>query len=201
MLLVILGRAPSWNTIYNSNSYWKRKVLVDGIHARVINTLLEKKIPKLLFLQKVDIVVTAYFNKRPIDSDNVPAKIYIDPLKNWLMREDNIHYVRKVTTEAVYNPKDIERVEILILDDISIVNVEFTPEFNAAIEAKQVAQQDAERSQYQKIVAQNEADSNRIKQSAITEQILSQKALEKWDGKLPQYWAGGNLPFISIAGK
>ncbi len=86
----------------------------------------------------------------------------------------------------------------IIVDDVSIVNVEFSAEYNNAVEAKQVAQQEAERSRYLVEVATNEAESNRIKQSAITDQILQQKALDKWDGKLPQYWGGGALPFIKM---
>lgn len=86
----------------------------------------------------------------------------------------------------------------IVLDDVSIVNVDFTPEFNAAIEAKQVAQQDAERSAYLVQVAENEAEANRARQAAITAEILQQKALDKWDGKLPQVWGEGALPFINI---
>lgn len=86
----------------------------------------------------------------------------------------------------------------IVVDDVSIVNVEFSADYNKAVEAKQVAQQEAERSRYLVEVATNEAEANRIKQSAITDQILQQKALDKWDGKLPQYWGGGALPFIKM---
>jgi hypothetical protein len=26
--------------------------------------------------------------------------------------------------------------------------------------------------------------------------VLQEKAIDKWDGKLPQYYSGGELPFI-----
>lgn len=81
----------------------------------------QQKIPKKLFTGKVDISVTAYFNKRPIDSDNVPAKLYIDPLKGWLLREDNHHCVGRVTTEAILAPEESERVEILILENPAVL--------------------------------------------------------------------------------
>jgi len=44
----------------------------------------------------------------------------------------------------------------LILDDVSITHLSFSPEFTQAIEAKQVAQQEAERSKY--IVAKSEQE-------------------------------------------
>lgn len=89
----------------------------------------------------------------------------------------------------------------LLLDDVSIVNVNFTPEFNRAIEEKQIAQQQAEQAKFLVEKARNEAEANRIKQQTLTQEILQQRALEKWDGKLPQYYGGGTLPFVNIGGR
>lgn len=84
------------------------------------------------------------------------------------------------------------------LDDVSIVNVQFTPEFNSAIEAKQIAQQQAEQAKFLVEKARSEAEANAIKQESLTPQILQQRALEKWDGRLPSYYGGGALPFINV---
>lgn len=84
------------------------------------------------------------------------------------------------------------------LDDVSIVNVQFTPEFNNAIEAKQIAQQQAEQAKFLVEKARSEAEANAIKQESLTPQILQQRALEKWDGRLPSYYGGGALPFINV---
>jgi prohibitin 1 len=88
----------------------------------------------------------------------------------------------------------------LILNDVSIVNVRFTPEFNRAIENKQIAQQQAEQAKFLVEKARSEAEANSIKQQSITPEILQQRALEKWDGHFPQYWGNNSpLPFINIS--
>ncbi len=87
----------------------------------------------------------------------------------------------------------------ILLDDVSIVNVNFTPEFNRAIEDKQIAQQQAEQARFLVEKARKEAEANSLKQQSLTPQILQQRALEKWDGKLPIYFGGTTpLPFITI---
>ena len=45
---------------------------------------------------------------------------------------------------------------------------------------------------------QCESESNRLLAASIaaSPQIVQMKAIEKWDGHLPTYSGGGNLPFI-----
>lgn len=96
----------------------------------------------------------------------------------------------------------------VILEDVSIVNVNFSPEFNRAIEQKQVAQQEAERALFKTQeasataqatinLARGEAEANRLKQQSLSAELLQLRAVEKWDGKLPTY-NGGATPFINI---
>lgn len=80
--------------------------------------------------------------------------------------------------------------------EINIINFAFSAEFNAAIEAKQTAQQNALKAEQdlarikveaqQKVEqAKGEAEANRLKNQEITDNILKQQMIEKWDGKLP----------------
>lgn len=85
----------------------------------------------------------------------------------------------------------------VLLDDVSIVNVNFSTEFNRAIEAKQVAQQEAERALFRVQEASATAQANRLIEQSLTDQLLQVKAIEKWDGKLPAA-VGGATPFINI---
>lgn len=39
-------------------------------------------------------------------------------------------------------------------------------------------------------------EQNLIRSKGITDEILREKALEKWDGKLPSTYSGGEIPFI-----
>jgi len=57
----------------------------------------------------------------------------------------------------------------MILDDVSITHLAFSPEFTAAIERKQVAQQEAERSKYLVDRAKQEALANYIRSQGESE--------------------------------
>ena len=98
----------------------------------------------------------------------------------------------------------------VIVDDVSLVNVAFSPEFAKAIEAKQIAEQEAKRAEFEALKAekQAQADVNRAKGQAeaqrlqrltLTSELLQKQAIEKWNGQFPQVMGGnGALPFINI---
>ena len=88
--------------------------------------------------------------------------------------------------------------------DIQIFNItafDFTEEYNAAIEAKQTAQQNALKAEQdlQRIrveaeqtvaAAEAEAEAYRLKSEQITPEIILMSYIEKWDGKLPTVASG-----------
>jgi regulator of protease activity HflC (stomatin/prohibitin superfamily) len=96
------------------------------------------------------------------------------------------------------------------VDDVSLVNVAFSPEFTRAIEAKQIAEQEAKQADYVALKAKKDAEAevNRARGQAeaqkllrqnLTPQILQKQAIEKWDGRFPQVMGGSNsLPLINI---
>ncbi|MBE6904350.1 MAG: prohibitin family protein [Ruminococcaceae bacterium] len=104
----------------------------------------------------------------------------------------------------------------IIIHDFNVINFEFSDEFDKAIEAKQVAQQQALKAEQdlariqieaqQKIVqAQAEAEALKLQKQEITEELLELRkieaqlsAIEKWDGKLPTYNGSDAVPFIDI---
>ena len=94
----------------------------------------------------------------------------------------------------------------IIVDDINILNLNFSAAFNAAIEAKQVAQQNALKAQQdlervkveaeqQVAKAKAEAESYKLKNQEITDKTLQMTFLEKWDGRLPTITGGENMMF------
>ena len=97
----------------------------------------------------------------------------------------------------------------IVLDSVSLLDVQFTREFAEAIEQKQIAEQEAQRAVYiaQKAAREAEAEVNRARgraeaqrllQETLTPAVLQNKALEAWDGKFPLVYSGGVLPFINI---
>lgn len=87
----------------------------------------------------------------------------------------------------------------IIVDDMSIVNFDFSAEFNKAIEAKQVAQQEAERAFYKLEQAKKEAEAQAVQKESLTAEILQKQAIEKWDGRMPQYLGSGAVFNIPLA--
>jgi regulator of protease activity HflC (stomatin/prohibitin superfamily) len=98
----------------------------------------------------------------------------------------------------------------VVVENFNIVNFDFSPEFNAAIEAKQVAQQQVEtakqrlaqaevEAQTAIVQAQGQADAQAVlqKSGALTPEYLRYLAITKWDGQLPRV-TGGACPVIDV---
>jgi len=100
----------------------------------------------------------------------------------------------------------------ITVEDIQITNFAFSRSFDSAIEAKQTAEQNALKAKndldrikieaQQKIaMAEAEAKTIQIQAQAIKEQggaeYVQLKAIEKWNGQLPQV-SGANTPFINL---
>jgi regulator of protease activity HflC (stomatin/prohibitin superfamily) len=98
----------------------------------------------------------------------------------------------------------------IVIDDFSIKDFQFSATFAKAIESKQEAEQlalKAERdlqrikieAEQQIATARAEAETLRLKNVSVSPLMIQLNAIDKWDGKLPQYMLGGNsVPFINI---
>jgi len=103
----------------------------------------------------------------------------------------------------------------MILDEINITEFKFSEEFDRAIEQKQIAEQQALKSKLdlerikiekeQEITrAQAQAESLRLQKEEVTPELIKLreieaqlKAIEKWNGTLPNV-TGGATPFINV---
>jgi regulator of protease activity HflC (stomatin/prohibitin superfamily) len=107
----------------------------------------------------------------------------------------------------------------IIVDDIYFANIRFTPEYEKAVESKQVAQQQVETQRQvlaqreieaqQKVatakgeaesilvVAQGQAKANEVLSRSLSPILVRYKSIERWNGILPQV-SGGAVPFIDL---
>ncbi len=107
----------------------------------------------------------------------------------------------------------------VIVDDIYFANIRFSTEYEGAIEAKQVAQQQVEtqkqvlaqreieaqqkvatakgEAESIQVVAQGQAKANDALSRSISPILVQYKGIEKWNGTLPQV-SGGAVPFIDL---
>lgn len=94
----------------------------------------------------------------------------------------------------------------ITVDNVSIVNFGFSAEFNAAIEAVQVANQNVSKARQelettkveaekQIAAAQGAAEAQRAQQQTLTPELLQKYAIDKWNGVLPTTNAGANTIF------
>ncbi|WP_322487748.1 prohibitin family protein [Chloroflexus sp.] len=110
----------------------------------------------------------------------------------------------------------------VIVENVSITDFNFSPEFARAIEAKQVAEQDALRAArelerarieaQQQVaraeaeakarleIARAEAESLRLLGEVVSPQLLQLRFIERWDGIMPRFIGGDNglLTMLSI---
>lgn len=84
----------------------------------------------------------------------------------------------------------------IAVDDISLVHVHFSNRFSDAVEAKQVAEQEAKRAEFVALkaikeaeakvnLAKGEAEAQKLLQQSLTPALLQRQAIEKWNGNLP----------------
>jgi regulator of protease activity HflC (stomatin/prohibitin superfamily) len=82
------------------------------------------------------------------------------------------------------------------VDDISLVHVHFSNRFRDAVEAKQIAEQDAKRAEFIALkamkeaeakvnLAKGEAEAQRLLKDNLTPELLQKQTIDKWNGSLP----------------
>jgi regulator of protease activity HflC (stomatin/prohibitin superfamily) len=97
----------------------------------------------------------------------------------------------------------------IAVDDISLVHVHFSQRFSDAVEAKQIAEQEAKRGEFLALkavkeaeakvnLAKGEAEVQRLLQDNLTPQLLERQAIEKWDGKLPLIVGDGGKNLLDL---
>lgn len=90
----------------------------------------------------------------------------------------------------------------IAVDDLSLVHVHFSERFRDAVEAKQIAEQEAKRSEFLALkaikeaeakvnLARGEAEVQQLLKANLTSELLQRQAIEKWNGSLPIVMDGG----------
>ena len=119
--------------------------------------------------------------------------------------------ISPLVEEAV--KKSIDEKYHVDLQTVAITNIDFSDAFEQAVEDKMVAEQEQLKANYQnetkiakatanaeakKISAQAEKEANELLQKSLTDEILQEMWIDKWDGKLPSTIAGDGDTMIMI---
>ncbi len=97
----------------------------------------------------------------------------------------------------------------IAVDDISLVHVHFSQRFSDAVEAKQVAEQEAKRADFVALkalkeaearinLAQGEAEAQRLLRESLTPELLQRQVIEKWNGNLPFIVGGDGTKLLDV---
>lgn len=133
-------------------------------------------------------------------ADTIVAPVLQESFKNYSAQytAEELIQNRAGCKEATFN-KIKERLEPFGITtvDFNIVNLEFSEEFNKAIEAKAIAQQEVEKAKQElektKVEAEKkikeaeaEAEAQRLQQSTLTELMVKKMWIDKWRGDMPK---------------
>lgn len=217
-------------------------ILPPGLHGKI--PVVTQVIPLDTRVQKVEADATASSKDLQEVTSKIVLNYRVDPAKaNTIYSELGLQYPATIVapalqesikaTAAKYTAEELitRRAEVaqqmeddliarlsnknIIPTDLSIIDFNFSSEFNDAIEQKQVAQQAALRAQNDlekvRIEAQQtlaeaegrakaeleraraEAEAQKMLRDTISPELLQLRFIERWDGKLPIY-SGGDLP-------
>ena len=174
-------------------------------------------------LQAVQSIVAVNYNPEPSSVGKLLTEIgtnyeykVIKPAIEEAVKGSTAQFTAEelITKRAQVKDKITEAVKVRMaksfieVDEVSIVDFGFSPEFDKAIEQKQTAEQQALKAKWEletvKIQAQQkieqakaEAESLRLQKQELTPELVKLRAIEKWNGVLPKV-TGGATPFVSI---
>lgn len=116
-----------------------------------------------------------------------------------------------VTRKALAEVTDNLKARHVIVTDLQFVNLDFDDAYEKAVEQKVVAIQDAQKAKNKSVgvqeqarqtvmTAQAGAEAMKIKSQALAQNkgLVEFEAVQRWDGKLPQYMFGNSTPFIDL---
>ena len=212
-------------------------ILTEGLHFRmpIVQSVIEMDVR----VKKNETQANAASNDLQMITSNIALNYHLDPKNvHLLFKEVGESYerdiidpavqevVKKVTAEYSASELITKRGDVstniktslearvakyhILVDDFSIKDFQFSKAFSDAIEAKQEAEQLAQKAENdlkrikteaeQKIAtAGAEAEALRLKNISVSPLMIQLHAIEKWDGKLPQYMGSGSpMPFINV---
>lgn len=128
--------------------------------------------------------------------------------------QDLIANREKATGDILFKLQSQLADNYINVTDFQMTEINYSDVFERAIESKVTAEQEAlkaknktvqveEEAKQKVIAAQAEAKSMAIRAQALSQNksLVQYEAVQKWDGKMPQYMLGNSVPFINVNAK
>jgi len=149
-----------------------------------------------------DYIKIAITPKIPDIAKNVIGKWEADEIVS--KREEATSLITQQLRDAVKK----NGIEIVV---VNMTNIDFQDSFEEAVEAKQIAAQNAikaknetervqEEARQKLITAKAEAEAMEVRAQALTKNksLVEYEAVQRWNGQLPVYMMGDAVPFMNI---
>lgn len=215
------------------------RVLGEGLHFRI--PLFEKITVVDVKTHKIEVDAPSYSKDLQDVDTKIALNYHLDPKNvHRLLQEIGPDYETRIISPAIQEsvkaatakftaaelvserPKVKEEIKGILVarlhirymevDDFSIVDFDFSQVYEKAVEAKQVAEQEALKAQNdlrriqveaeQRVAqAKAEAEAIKIQTEALRENqnLVKLEAVKKWNGVLPYYIMGNAVPFVDIS--
>lgn len=137
----------------------------------------------------------------PAVTEAVKASISQYPVEQIIINREKV----KLLIES--NLKSKLEFYHIILENVNLVNIDFSSEFNKVVEQKQIEEQKIKTAEYKRLQAEQykqktileaeaEAQKQKLLQISATKEIIEMKWIEKWNGVLPQTILGEDTKFM-----
>lgn len=126
--------------------------------------------------------------------------------------QDLIANREKATGDILFKLHNQLKDNYINVTDFQMTEINYSDVFERAIESKVTAEQEAlkaknktvqvqEEAKQKVIAAEAEAKSMAIRAKALSQNksLVQYEAVQKWDGKMPQYMLGNSVPFINVS--
>lgn len=158
-------------------------------------------------------------------SSKLVAQVVLEEMKREVGQHEAVDLISQRDAAARRIETNVEALlakRNVIVTGFQLTNIDYTPEFEHAVEAKVIAQQKAIEEQNRTVQvreqaaqrvetakgnaestilnAKAEAESISIRARALEQnaKLVQWEAVQKWNGQLPQYMLGNTVPFVSV---
>ena len=163
-------------------------------------------------LQDIDIVIAVNYRVEGNSASSLYRTVgnnYENVILQPAIQESVKSVISKYTAEEVVtsrtevSEKSLEELQAKVLkygitiESFNIINLTFSEEYSNAIEEKQVAEQKLAtaklESEAKLVEATATKKANDLLKQSLTDELIAKQFIEKWDGKLPETYAGEDI--------
>lgn len=162
---------------------------------------------------KIKEITTQYGNLKTLEARITPT--VRDKVKTVLSKHTAMGIIEKrdaMSAEAAQAVTEALGTKFFVtVTSVAITDIEFSEQFETAVEEKMIAEQNALKAEYENeakvakakaeaeakiLAAEGEAKANALLEKSLTDKILQEMYLDKWNGVLPNVVAGEDVSMI-----